>query len=139
MVSVDLPLPVGLPVDYIPDQNLRLRLYRRVADLRSLTEVDAIALEFSDRFGPPPESVRNLFYQVKIKLLAEEAGLASVGGEGAQIVLHYPPLPEGMSYRSLPHLGLEARTGKNAIWLPAANPDWPDKLLSILMILAGRA
>ena len=32
-VSVDLPLAIGIPVEYIPDQNLRLKLYRRLADL----------------------------------------------------------------------------------------------------------
>ena len=30
---MDLPLAIGIPVEYIPDQNLRLKLYRRLADL----------------------------------------------------------------------------------------------------------
>ena len=32
-VNVDLPLAVGIPAEYISDQDLRLRLYRRIADL----------------------------------------------------------------------------------------------------------
>ncbi len=32
-VNVDLPLAIGIPADYIPDQDLRLRLYRRIADV----------------------------------------------------------------------------------------------------------
>ena len=57
---------------------MRLGLYRRMADIRALDEVEALEEEFKDRFGPPPEAVYNLFYQLKIKLLAEKAGLASI-------------------------------------------------------------
>src|SRR4030095_1659932 len=74
-VNVDLPLAVGIPMEYIPDQDLRLRLYRRIADLRDETELDALASEFKDRFGELPEMVENLFYQMRVKLLAEQAGL----------------------------------------------------------------
>ena len=53
-VNVDLPLAIGIPADYISDQDLRLRLYRRSADLRDESEIDALANEFNDRFGPHP-------------------------------------------------------------------------------------
>ena len=33
--SVDLPLSIGIPMEYISDQNLRLRIYRRIADTLS--------------------------------------------------------------------------------------------------------
>jgi tRNA (guanine-N7-)-methyltransferase len=67
-----VPLAVGIPSKYIPDQDLRLRLYRRIADLRDEREIDALVLEFLDRFGPPPEMLQNLLYQMRIKLLAEK-------------------------------------------------------------------
>jgi transcription-repair coupling factor (superfamily II helicase) len=133
-VSVDLPLSVGIPVDYVPDQNLRLRLYRRMADLENETEVQALLEEFSDRFGPPPELVHNLFYQMKVKLLAEQAGLASVVLEADQIVLRYPPLPEGVSSRNLPTINYHTRTGKNAYWMPwnIEGENWRERLLTVL-------
>ena len=64
---------------------------------RMRTEVQAMEDEFIDRFGALPEPVANLFFQMRVKLRAEEAGLASVSMEGDQIVLRYPPLPEGMT------------------------------------------
>jgi transcription-repair coupling factor (superfamily II helicase) len=133
-VSVDLPLPVGIPVDYVPDQNLRLRLYRRLADLESEAEVQALLEEFNDRFGPPPAAVQNLFYQMRVKLLAERAGLASVILESEQIVLRYPPLAEGVSSRNLPTIDLHTRTGKNAYWMPWNIPgeDWQERLIAVL-------
>jgi transcription-repair coupling factor (superfamily II helicase) len=135
-VSVDLPIPVSLPASYIPDRQTRTRLYRRLAGLRSQDEIEALSEEFIDRFGPLPEEARNLFYQLKVKLLAEKAGLVSVSGEGGQIILRYPPLPEGETTRSLPELGEDARTGKNAIWLPiSVTNGWEEKLLTILQEL----
>ena len=77
-VSVDLPLSVGIPVDYVPDQNMRLQLYRRLADLQNEQEVRSLAEELRDRFGPLPEQVSNLIFQMSVKLRAEVAGLASV-------------------------------------------------------------
>ena len=132
-VNVDLPLAVGIPSDYIPDQNLRLRLYRRIADLRDESEIDAIASEFNDRFGLLPETVQNLLYQMRIKLRAEEIGLASISMENGQILLRYPPPQEGVPAPRLHDLGPAVRGGKNAYWLTfGREPDWPSRLLDIL-------
>jgi transcription-repair coupling factor (superfamily II helicase) len=113
-VNVDLPLPVGIPAAYISDQALRLQLYRRLAGIRVLSQLNEISAEFIDRFGPFPETVENLFYQLRIKLLAQEAGLASVTREADQIVFRFPPLPNGKTSRDLSEIGLGVRVGKNS-------------------------
>jgi transcription-repair coupling factor (superfamily II helicase) len=137
-VNVDLPLAVGIPADYIPDQDLRLRLYRRIADLRDESEIDALISEFNDRFGPLPEMVHNLLYQMRIKLRAEEIGLASIGLENGQIVLRYPPSQAGEPAPRLRDLGPAARAGKNAYWLTLGRePDWPERLLDMLEQIRG--
>jgi transcription-repair coupling factor (superfamily II helicase) len=135
-VSVDLPISVSLPASYIPDRETRTRLYRRMANLRSVDEIDALAEEFIDRFGQLPEETHNLLYQLKVKLAADEAGLASISGEGSQIVLRFPPLPEGETSRSLPGLDGDVRVGKNAIWMPINGiDDWKEKLMNLLVQL----
>ncbi len=133
-VSVELPISIGIPIDYVSDQQMRLRLYRRLANLESEADVDALVEEFVDRFGALPEDVQNLFYQIKVKLRAETAGLASVGIESEQLVLRFPPLPEGVSSRNLAPLGPNMRIGKNAYWLPYASQpeDWRERLLAAL-------
>jgi len=132
-INVDLPIEVGIPADYIPDQDLRLRLYRRIADLRDESEIDALSAEFNDRFGELPEMVRNLLYQMRIKLRAEEIGLASISTENGQILLRYPPTPEGESAPRLRDLGPAVRGGKNAYWLTFGRElDWPERLLDML-------
>ncbi len=133
-VAVELPLPTGIPSSYVSDQNVRLSLYRRIADVEDESELDALASEFEDRFGPLPEQVLNLFYQVRVKLRAEEAGLVSVAAEGEQIVLRFPPLPESVPARDLPPIGPKIRAGKNAYWMQISFSEngWRGQLLETL-------
>ena len=132
-VNVDLPIPVHIPVDYVPDKAMRLRLYRRLADIHTLDEVDALLEEFNDRFGPPPAPVTNLFYQLRVKLMAEWSGLASITSENGQFVLRYP---EGELPDRLPYLGPLVRVGKTALWMPYKQlPAWQESLLNLLSTL----
>ena len=130
-VNVDLPLAVGIPAEYIPDQDLRLRLYRRTADLRDETEIDALASEFKDRFGELPEMTANLFYQMRVKLRAEKAGLSSINWESGQIVLRYPTPTNGTEPKRLADLGAGIRGGKSAYWC-SFGEQWEGKLLEVL-------
>jgi len=132
-VNVDLPLAASIPADYVPDKSMRLRLYRRIADVRSMAEVDALAEEFKDRFGDTTEPVTNLLFQIKVKLLAEEVGLASVSSENGQLVLRFP---EGDIPENLPPLPDPVRAGKTALWIPyRALEDWRDFLVEVLTVL----
>ena len=133
-VNVDLPLAVGIPANYIPDQDLRLRLYRRIADLRDETEIEALAAEFKDRFGPLPEMTENLFYQMRVKLRAEKAGLAGVNWESGQIVLRYPVSAEEKAGQRLADLGSGVRGGKSAYWC-SFGENWKVRLLETLGVL----
>lgn len=135
-VSVDLPLPVSIPVAYVGDRQTRLRLYRRIADLRTLAEVDALREEFGDRFGTPPESVLNLFFQVRVRILAERAGVLGIAPEYKMLGLRFAPLPEHVSQRPFPPLGEDVRVGKNNLWLKVAdNPQWRVRLVEVLQQL----
>jgi transcription-repair coupling factor (superfamily II helicase) len=145
-VNVDLPLAIGISETYVPDTNLRLRLYRRLADLTDEAALDALAAEFTDRFGALPEMVTNLFYQMQVKLRAERAGLVSVGMESGQVVLRYPPSTEGtdgkpaqeQSNGRLPDFGPGVRGGKNAYWCTfGKDTDWQSRLLEVLDRLEG--
>jgi len=133
-VNVDLPLAVGIPAEYIPDQDLRLRLYRRIADLRDEIEIDALSSEFKDRFGVLPEMVENLFYQMRVKLLAEKAGLNGISWESGKIMLRYPTLGEGKDSPRLADLGPGIRGGKSAYWC-SFGENWKPKLLEVLGML----
>lgn len=139
-VNVDLPLAVGIPAEYISDQDLRLRLYRRIADLRDETELDALGSEFRDRFGQLPEMLQNLLYQMRVKLRAEKAGLISVSMESSgQILLKYAAPVEGSEAKRLPDLGNGIRGGKSAYWVTVTKEEiWTVKLLDVLGELGSK-
>ena len=86
-VQLNLPIPAYVPEDYLPEEKLRFRLYRRLAGITALEGIDDMARELEDRFGEMPEPVANLLYQLKLKLLAVDAGVKSVTTETGQIII----------------------------------------------------
>jgi transcription-repair coupling factor (superfamily II helicase) len=86
-IQLNLPIPAYVPEDYLPEEKLRFRLYRRLAGINTLKGVDEMAKELEDRFGDMPPPVANLLYQLKLKLLAIEAGVKSIVTEVAQIIV----------------------------------------------------
>ncbi len=136
-VNVELPLMIGIPMEYVPDPNVRLRLYRRLADAENEQDLQMLAEEFKDRFGPLPERVENLIFQIQVKQLAEDAGLTGVILEGDQICLQYPPLPDGVNARNLSSVGSLARIGRNAYWMPLNQngSDWQERLIKLFVAI----
>ncbi len=132
-VSIDLPIPSAIPSEYVSDRNLRLQLYRRMAELNSKLSITNLALELEDRFGPFPSEVENLLYQLKVKVLASQAGVESVAFQNDQILLQ---MREELNDLDITELGDDVRKSKRGIWLRAPDPDrWPAKLLEVLQKL----
>ena len=131
LVQIDLPLPVGIPEDYIADRSVRLGLYRRAASILQREEIQQLKKEFTDRFGSIPEPVKNLLIQLEIKLLAEKAGLEGISIQSGQINLQYPegqPLPQPWEFET------RVRFGESSVWIPLdlKNRAWVMNLLAIL-------
>ncbi|MBM4425069.1 MAG: transcription-repair coupling factor [Chloroflexi bacterium] len=138
-VSVDLPIPATLPSDYIPDRTLRLRLYRRLAEIKDEAALKGMAAELTDRFGELPDSVENLLFLMRIKLLAQRAGVEAVAREEGQIVLRNRlwEAEEGRAQLS-GRLPAEARVSKGKVWLPKAADNWRERLVEALERLGER-
>lgn len=138
VVLIDLPLATYIPVDYIPDTSLRLRLYRRMAGLETLREIDEIAAELADRFGPIPDPVDNLLYQLRIKVLAAQAGVTTITTENHQI--HLRLNMEGLDRHVLQRrLGVAVRVSRNGVWLltESGTHAWQVQLVQALEKLAA--
>jgi transcription-repair coupling factor (superfamily II helicase) len=131
---IDLPLAAYIPTDYVPDAALRLRLYRRMATLDSLVEIDEMAEELADRFGPIPDPVHNLLYQLRVKSLSLKAGIKAVITEAGQIRIRLPQNLALQSYRLQRFLGQAVRVSKTAIWMPrdVATHQWQVELVQVL-------
>jgi len=129
-ISIDIPLPGAIPSEYIDDRNLRLQLYRRMAQLNSELAITNLAIELEDRFGPFPSEVENLLYQLKIKVMASQAGVESVAFQNNQILLQ---TGEDLVDFDITELGKDVRRSKRGIWLRASDlGQWPVELVEIL-------
>ncbi|MBA7633520.1 Transcription-repair-coupling factor [subsurface metagenome] len=85
--TIDLPLAAYIPEEYVSDLDTRLSLYQSLAKVDKAEQVEALAHEFSDRFGALPAEVENLLYALRIKIQAVKAGIESITTEDGQIVL----------------------------------------------------
>ncbi|MBR9727014.1 transcription-repair coupling factor [Shewanella intestini] len=73
--EIDLRVPALLPEDYVADVNMRLSLYKRIANCETETMIDELKVEFIDRFGMLPDSTRNL---MDITLYKHQATLLGI-------------------------------------------------------------
>ena len=92
-VRATVNLRVDLRIDeaYIPDMNQRLTVYRRIAAVRSETELDRILEELRDRYGPAPATIQNLAEYAQIRLLADRVGIESIDRDAQIVVLKFRP------------------------------------------------
>ncbi|MGQ2926953.1 MAG: transcription-repair coupling factor [Neoaquamicrobium sediminum] len=80
---------VMIPEGYVPDLQLRLALYRRLADLETPEEIDGFGAELIDRFGPLPEEVDHLLKIVFIKALCRKANVEKLDAGPKGVVIHF--------------------------------------------------
>ena len=94
-----------MPESYIGDLDLRLTMYRRLANLESEEEIDAFAAELVDRFGAMPEETKHLLQIIAIKQLCKLANVRKldVGPKGVVMGFHNDTFPE--PERLIRHIG----------------------------------
>ncbi|CAH9060764.1 Transcription-repair-coupling factor [Pseudoalteromonas sp. CIP111854] len=76
--DVELKIPALLPDDYIPDVNMRLSMYKRIASAKSADELDELQVELIDRFGLLPDAAKNLFQVQLLKIKANDLGVSKI-------------------------------------------------------------
>jgi transcription-repair coupling factor (superfamily II helicase) len=88
--SINLGIAVLIPEEYVADIELRLGLYKRIANLETNEDLEQIAAEMIDRFGPLPKEVSNLLDIMKIKQQCIKAGIdkIDVGPKGIILSFH---------------------------------------------------
>ncbi|MHB1139729.1 MAG: transcription-repair coupling factor, partial [Microthrixaceae bacterium] len=77
-ITLELPAPAFLPPDYVEREDLRLDAYRRLAAVESAADVDDIALEWVDRFGPVPDPAAALLQVAHVRAECVRTGVTSI-------------------------------------------------------------
>ncbi|MDH4116832.1 MAG: transcription-repair coupling factor [Acidimicrobiia bacterium] len=128
-VRIELPIDAHLPDDYVPDQQLRLEAYRRLALATTHEEVSDVAAEWEDRYGPVPPPARSLTDIAHLRVEALRIGLNEIVKLHHEVRLGPVDLSQSQEIR-LQRLarGAVLRAGEGVIFLPA-----PDDLVEGLL------
>ncbi|MGL5962921.1 MAG: helicase-related protein, partial [Fusobacteriaceae bacterium] len=78
--TLDLQVPRYIPDTYIEEKE-KLILYKRIAQITSIVEIEEIQGEIEDRFGLAPYSVKSYLRGEKLKFLAKKARVIAVQEE----------------------------------------------------------
>jgi transcription-repair coupling factor (superfamily II helicase) len=77
-IKVDISIDAHLPNDYVPSEDLRLEAYRKLATVRTATELADIEKEWRDRFGPLPEPAQSLMQVAALRVECLRIGITEI-------------------------------------------------------------
>jgi transcription-repair coupling factor (superfamily II helicase) len=86
-VAIDLPGEAWLPRDYIADFRAKIDVYRRLSRATATSQIDELASELGDRFGPLPDEARRLLDFARLKALAAGLGIDSIARHPGMIMI----------------------------------------------------
>jgi transcription-repair coupling factor (superfamily II helicase) len=87
--QLNLGLNIRIPADYIPEENQRLQMYKRVARVETPTQLEDFEVEIKDRYGDPPPAVRNLLDYASLKLLCMRVGVNAIERKRDQVTFKF--------------------------------------------------
>jgi len=140
-ISVDLGIPASIPEGYVADLPTRIDLYRRLVEARSSEQVDLVAGELRDRFGPAPWQVQNLLFTVRVRVAAAGAGIVAVTLSDEMLVLQLTSETGGAKTPLQRHLGSDAEVGNTQVRMALDDDDdeeegWEVRLMRVIEGLA---
>jgi len=87
--TLNLGQDIRIPPEYIENENLRLRIYKRIAGITSDADREEVRKELEDRFGLLPPAVGNLLDYAVLKAMAERLLVATADRRGDQIAIKF--------------------------------------------------
>jgi transcription-repair coupling factor (superfamily II helicase) len=93
--EVTLDTPNYLPDEYVPAQEAKLDIYRRLARLGDVRDVEALRNELRDRFGPPPPPAEAMLALAQLRISGGVLGVEGilVRGDEARITFRDTAAP----------------------------------------------
>ena len=88
--NVELGVNAYIPGSYIPEEEQKLDMYRRIEAIQTMDDARAVRDEFYDRFGTAPNEVESLLGAAVVRAYAARAHIASVIRKGNVIELRFP-------------------------------------------------
>jgi transcription-repair coupling factor (superfamily II helicase) len=86
-VRLDVNVDAYVPVDYVPYEQAKIDVHRRIAGAREVADLMALRDELDDRFGPPPQPVLNLIDLQQARIKFGLAGARTVSVRNDRLVV----------------------------------------------------
>ena len=77
-IRLDIPVDAHLPVEFIPDEALRLEAYRKVAAVRDAGSVRRVREELVDRYGRLPAPAERLLAVAALRVMVRRWGVHDI-------------------------------------------------------------
>ncbi len=88
--TLNLGIDIKIPESYISDERQRLRMYKRISTLTTAEDQAEMASELLDRYGPVPDSVKQLLSYATVKSKAEQLLVRTIDRKGEEILSALP-------------------------------------------------
>jgi transcription-repair coupling factor (superfamily II helicase) len=89
--EVQLGIPAFVPDSYIPDVSQRLVVYKRLAGIRGMPDLEAISAELVERYGPLPPLVDTLLRLMELRRWFRDLRIVRARRRGEGVVLEFDP------------------------------------------------
>jgi transcription-repair coupling factor (superfamily II helicase) len=86
-VRLDVNVDAYVPADYIPYEQAKIDVHRRVAGAREVADLASLRDELEDRFGPIPPPLENLISLQQARIKLGEAGARAVSFRGGRLAV----------------------------------------------------
>jgi transcription-repair coupling factor (superfamily II helicase) len=86
-VRLDVNVDAYVPADYVPYEQAKIEIHRRVAGALEVADVERLREELEDRFGEPPEPVQNMLALQRARIKFGEAGARTVSFHGDRLTV----------------------------------------------------
>ena len=84
-VRLDVSVDAYVPADYIPYEQAKIDVHRRIAGARDVADLGVLRDELEDRFGPVPEPLSNLISLQQARIKFGQAGVTVVTFRGGRL------------------------------------------------------
>src|ERR1035437_8121191 len=98
-IKIELPVDAHLPHEYVPGNGCALRDRKKLATVQDAAGLAEIEAELQDRYGTPPEPVRNLFEVARLRTVARKADVGNISVQGNFVRFGPLQLPESKQLR----------------------------------------
>ncbi|MCK4259952.1 MAG: transcription-repair coupling factor [Halanaerobiales bacterium] len=87
--SIEIKLDAYIPEEYIPDSRQKIEIYKKIADIKNIDDMEELIDELIDRFGDLPQAVDNLVQISGLKFLAQKLNIEEIKSKNEQVTIQF--------------------------------------------------